>query len=407
MKIARLVPVVLSALLASPAAGEEPKPALTLAPCEVKGVPGAARCGTLTVFEDRAAKKGRTIGLRVVVLPATKPPAAPDALFVLVGGPGEAATEEAPGLAMEFAAIRERRDVVLVDQRGTGGSHPLNCDLFGPGEGLQRFLGDFLPIEAVRRCKATLEKDANLKLYTTSIAMDDLDDVRSALGYDRINLWGGSYGTRAALAYMRRHPGHVRAALLEGVTPTTDPIPLAFPKDAQRALDGVLAECTAEAACLDAFPRLASEASAVFDRAAAGPVTAEVLRPDTGDPEKVTLTRDIVGEAVRYMTYQAGTAGLVPVVIHEAAGGNWDPLATFAVFARKEIVGSGGMGLYLSVTCAEDLPFIRPGEGEKAATGSYLGDYRLRQQRAACGVWPRGAVPKDYLNPVRSESPAL
>jgi hypothetical protein len=114
-----------------------------------------------------------------------------------------------------------------------------------------------------------------------------------------------------------------------------------------------------------------------------------------------------VGEAFRYMTYQAGTAGLVPVVIHEAAGGNWDPLATFAIFARKEIVGSAGIGMYLSVTCAEDLPFIKPGEGEKAAEETYLGDYRLRQQRAACGVWPRGAVPKDYLKPVRSESPAL
>ncbi len=393
--------------LAALASAETPKPALALGPCELPGVSGPARCGTFSVFEDRASREGRKIDLKVVVLPATKGPAAPDPLFVLVGGPGEAATEEAPGLAMEFAAIRERRDIVLVDQRGTGGSHPLDCDLFGKGGDLRRLLGDFLPIEAVRTCRATLEKTADLRLYTTSIAMDDLDDVRSALGYERINLWGGSYGTRAALVYMRRHPAHVRAAILEGVEPTDDPVPLRFPVYAQRALDGVLAECASEAACVDAFPRLRSEVSAVFAKAAAGPVTAEVLRPDTGDPEKVTLSRDIVGEAVRYMTYQAGTAGLVPVVLHEAAGGNWDPLATFAVFARREILASGSMGMYLSVTCAEDLPRIKPGEGEKAAAGSYLGDYRLRQQRAACGVWPRGAIPEDYPKPVRSAAPTL
>jgi pimeloyl-ACP methyl ester carboxylesterase len=407
MKFALLVSAVLSAALSLRAAGESPKPTIALAPCDLPGVAGPARCGTLEVFENRETRSGRTIGLRVVVLPATKPPAAPDPLFVLLGGPGEAAAELAADLAMEFADIRERHDIVLVDQRGTGRSHPLNCDLVGPGSGLQRFLGDFLPLDAVRKCRTLLEKNADLRLYTTSIAMDDLDDVRSALGYGRIDLAGGSYGTRAALVYMRRHPEHVRAVVLEGVTPPTDPMPLAFPKDAQRAFDGVLSECAADPACHGAFPRLAADAAAVFSRAAAGPVPAEVLGPETGDPEKVILSRDLVGEAVRYMTYQAGTAGLLPVVIHEAAGGNFDALATFALFARKEIVGSGSMGMYLSVTCAEDLPFIRPGEGEKAAEGTYLGDYRLRQQRAACAVWPRGAVPKDYATPVRSEAPAL
>ncbi len=398
--------VAASAAAPTGAAGEV-KPTLTLAPCDLPGLREKARCGTLPVYEDREAKAGRRIGLRVVVLPATKLPAAPDPLFVLVGGPGEAAAEGAPWLAVEFATVRERRDIVLVDQRGTGRSHPLDCDLFGKGGDLQQLLGDFLPIEAVRKCKASLEKDADLRLYTTSIAMDDLDDVRSALGYERIDLAGGSYGTRAALVYMKRHPAHVRAAILEGVDPTDDPIPLRFPQYAQRALDGVLSECAADPACHGAFPKLSEESAGVFARAAAGPVPAKVLDPATGDPVKVTLSRDIVGEAVRYMTYQAGTAGLVPVVLHEAAGGNWDPLATFAVFARREIVASGSMGMYLSVTCAEDLPRIKPGEGEKAAAGSYLGDYRLRQQRAACSVWPRGTIPEDYPKAVRSAAPTL
>jgi pimeloyl-ACP methyl ester carboxylesterase len=183
MKNAILVPVFLSALLVSPAGGEERKPALALSPCELKGVPGAARCGTLTVFEDRAAKRGRTIGLKFVVLPATKPPAAPDPLFVLAGGPGEAATEEAPGLAVAFAAIRERRDIVLVDQQC--GSHP-SVDLFDPP---WQLLGDFLPSSGPP-VQARLEK-TRISTYTTSIAMDDLDDVRGArLRADQ--LWGST-----------------------------------------------------------------------------------------------------------------------------------------------------------------------------------------------------------------------
>ncbi len=382
-----------------------PKPALILSPCDIPGVPGKARCGSLSVFEDRVSRKGRKIDLKVVVLPATRPPAAPDPVFVLVGGPGSAATEEAAGFAHQLAAVREKRDIVLVDQRGTGGSHPLNCDLFGPGEDLQRLLGDFLPIEAVRTCRAALEKEADLRLYTTPIAMDDLDDVRAALGYEKVDLAGGSYGTRAALVYMKRHPEHVRAAVLEGVAPTTDHLPLALPRDAQRALDGVLGECAADPACHRSFPNLRSESAAVFARAA--PAPAEVPDRATGDPVTVKLSRDIVGEAIRYMTYNVGFAGLVPVVIHEAAGGNFGPLGEFALFGRKEIVASGSLGMYLSVTCAEDLPFIKPGEGEKAAAGTYLGDYRLRQQRAACALWPRGSVPNDFVQPVRSGAPAL
>lgn len=389
------------------AAGSEERPTLALAACPLPGIPGEVACGSLSVYEDRKRRTGRKIDLRVVVLRATRSPAAPDPVFFLAGGPGSAATEEATGLAAALAAIRERRDIVLVDQRGTGASHPLNCDLFGKGDDLQRFLGDFLPIEAVRSCKAALEKGADLRLYTTAIAMDDLDDVRAALGYGRINLWGGSYGTRAALVYMKRHPGHVRSAVLEGVETTTDHLPLAIPKKAQRALDGILAECAADPACHTTFPKAAAEAAAVFARAAGGPVAAEVIHPVTGDVVTVALSRDVVGEAIRYLTYQVGWAGLVPVVIHEAAGGNFGPLAAFALFARREIVASGSMGMYLTVTCAEDLPFIRPGEGEKAAAGTFLGDYRLRQQRAACDVWPRGAVPDDWARPIRSEAPAL
>src|ERR1043166_2668990 len=175
--------------------------------CDVQGVQGKAKCGTLEVYEDRAAQKGRKINLNIVVLPATTAQREPDPFFYFAGGPGSASTEDAAGIAQAFAKIREHRDLVFVDQRGTGRSNPLNCDLFNPNDP-QSYLGYFFPLDDVRKCRTELESKADLKLYVTTIAMDDIDDARAALGYDRINIFGASYGTRAALTYLKRHPQH-------------------------------------------------------------------------------------------------------------------------------------------------------------------------------------------------------
>ncbi len=379
-------------------------PRFELKPCEVAGL-REARCGTYEVWEDRVRRAGRKIGLKVVVVPAKSPLRRPDPLVFINGGPGESSTQAAAGLAHEFAKVLEHRDLLLVDQRGTGGSNPLDCKLYGPD--LQSFLGDFFPQEAVRRCRAELERKADLTLYTTSVAADDLEEVRAALGYPALNLFGGSYGTRAALVFMRRHPESVRTAALQGVDPPSFPMPLNFPRDAQRALEGVLGECARESACAAAFPSLPAELKSVLATLERGPVRGEILDPQTDDATTVTLSRDLVAEAIRYLLYQSGSASLVPVLIHGAAGGDFGPLAEFAAFGRREIVSSGSMGLYLSVTCAEDLPRVAPGEGERVALGTFLADYRLRQQRSACEIWPRMAPPAGFGEPVVAQTPVL
>ena len=161
---------------------------LTLKDCDVQGIQGKAKCGAFEVYEDRVAQKGRKINLNIVVLPATSAQREPDPLFYFAGGPGSSATEDSPGIAQIFAKIREHRDLVFVDQRGTGGSNPLNCDFYNAND-LQSYLGYFFPLEDIRKCRTQLEPKADLKLYTTTIAMDDIDDARAALGYDRINLF--------------------------------------------------------------------------------------------------------------------------------------------------------------------------------------------------------------------------
>ena len=387
--------------LASWAAGAD-----FMKPCDIPGLKGTAKCGTFEVWENRDAKAGRRIGLKVVVLPATGSPRASDAITFLGGGPGEAVTEETPYIARDFAALLAHRDIVLVDQRGTGGSHALECDLY-PGKDAQTALGAFFPAERVRQCRAALEKNADVRMYTTAAMVDDLDDVRAALGYDRLDLVGGSYGTRAALAFLRRHPEHARVAVLEGVVPPTKAMPLYFPRSAQNAIERIFDECAADAACHAAFPDLRGDLRTIVAKATANPVPVDVLNPKTGDTVRVTLSRDLLGEALRYLMYQSMTGLYVPVLVHQAAGGDFAPLAEFALTSRLQLVNGLGTGLYLSVTCAEDLPFIAAADAERVAANTFLGDYRYLQQRAACDAWARGSASAQMREPVRAQTPVL
>lgn len=401
------------ALLQAPASwrqGRSVAPAISLQPCEVPGteanVKEKALCGTYEVFENRVAKSGRKIAIKILVFPATGQNKATDPLFYIPGGPGSSATEDAPYVAQELAAIRKRRDLVFVDQRGTGRSNPLNCELFNESD-LRSYLGSYFPLEEVRKCRAQLELKADLRLYTTTIAMDDLDDVRKALGYDQINLLGGSYGTRATQVYLKNHESHVRAIVLHGVSPTNQFMPRDFPQHIERALNGVVDECYADEACHTAFPGLRDEVKKVLERLLSGPVPVEIKRPGSSESVRLELSRNLAGEAIRYMLYQAGGSSRVPLFLHLAAEGNFQPLAESAIFYRQQIVATGSNGMYLSVTCAEDLPMIKAGEGESNGKNTFLGDYRLQQQRAACALWPRGSVPANYAEPTRSKVPAL
>jgi len=395
------------------------RPSLQLQPCEIVGIQGKAQCGNLEVFENRATHTGRKISLKVVVLPATGAQRSPDPLFYIAGGPGSSATEDAPGVAAIFPKIRERSDLVFLDQRGAGGSHPLDCDFFNAADA-QSFFGYFFPLEDVKKCREKLESTADLTLYTTPVAMDDLDEVRAALGYDKINIFGASYGTRAALVYLRQHPDHVRTITLQGVAPTNQFMPFDFAQGNERALQGVLAECAADEACNRAFPNLRAETKAVLERLLKGPVEVEIKKPNapagssssgTTSPvpvtAKVKLTRDLAAEAVRYMLYNPAAARRIPLIIHQSATGDFAPLAQSALQFRQNLVATGSNGMYLSITCAEDLPWIKPGEGERLSANTFLGDYRLRQQREACALWPRAKIPAGYSEPVRGSAPVL
>ncbi len=406
--------LALSGPVVSLGAGEPPAtpmqpgpPPLQLAPCKVPGLPFDARCGTLEVWENRRTRSGRKIPLKIVVLPATTKERAEDAFVFLHGGPGSAATTAAPMMAMQYAEINRTRDVLLVDQRGTGGSHSLDLDLYGSSPDLGKYMGEFVPPRAACEGARKLAAEADLTQYTTPIAADDLDEVRAALGYPRLDLIGASYGTRAAMAYLRQYPTRVRTAVLEGVTRFDDHLPLHSPRNSQRALDGVLAECEATAACRAAFPELRKDLEAVFAALRKGPVAAQVLHPATGEPTKLSLGYDVAAEAVRYLLYYPGLTVQLPAIVHQAANGDWGPLAEMALFGRMSIVDSGSNGMFLAVMCSEDVPFIDAAEGERLAEGTFIGPARLRQLKAACACFPRGWLPEGYGLPVKAETPVL
>ncbi len=305
-----------------------PRPTVQLTPCSVPNSTTDARCGTYPVFEDRVAKSGRTISLNILVLPALTESAAPDPIFVLAGGPGQGAASGVTREVVEyFRPMRSRRDVVFVDQRGTGASHPLQCGLAVGGSAAQSGFGDLLPADRIRACRQALEPIADLRLYTTPIAMDDLDEVRDALGYATINVYGVSYGSLAAMQYLRQHPARVRSLALAGVATPAQKLPLQFVAGAQAALDHAIADCAGDEACQRAFPDLRTDVAAVFAQLDAGPVTFDLPGPAGQGSERVRMSRAVFAERLRLMLYTLRSARRVPLVLHRAARGDWAPFA--------------------------------------------------------------------------------
>jgi pimeloyl-ACP methyl ester carboxylesterase len=365
-----------------------------------------ARCHRLTVYENQTARRGRTISLRIVVLPATGingVPRSDDAVVYLAGGPGQAATGFLGDAVVASDGARARRDIVLADQRGTGGSNPLLCQFYGPPEQPETYFDTFLPIEKVRACRAMHERTSDLSQYTTAASVEDLEAIRVALKYSQLTLVGGSYGTRLAMEYLRQYGSRVRAVVLDSpVTPATH-APEEFGQFAQQALDALLDECLGTPECARAFPAIREEARQVFNRLRQGPVKAIAAHPSAGRPAEVTLTRDHVGEAIRYLMYSSRGASRVPLYLHEAFKGNFSPFADFLIRFRADGTFDG---LYLSITCAEDVPLVAPDAAERDDP-TFLGGYRVRQQRAACAVWPRGSRSESSLLPVKSAVPVL
>jgi pimeloyl-ACP methyl ester carboxylesterase len=363
-----------------------------------------AKCGTFTVWENRTAKTGRTIDLNVVVLQATGAERKPDPMFILLGGPGEGAASSAPAWYVEDPA-RESRDLVFVDARGTGKSNGLHCPISKDGP-----LQDFMPtlnVDTIKACRLELEKRADLRYYLTPYAMDDLDDLRAALGYDKINLDGGSYGTTAALVYIRQHGEHVRTATLWSSTAMSQPMPLLFASDAENAIRNLFRDCAAEAACKAAFPALEADYKRAVASIESRPVRLTVTDPRNKKPAEVTLDAAAFAEALRAMLYKPEAMLSIPILLHKAAGGDYKAFAEFQLERNVELNGAIADGLYFAITCTEDVDRADPKEIAANGRGTFLAEHRSRPHIEGCKGWPRGTLPAGFGEEVKSDVPVL
>jgi pimeloyl-ACP methyl ester carboxylesterase len=360
-------------------------PAFEAQPCADPAIREVARCGIVQVPENRGEPGGRQIALNVVVLPATGPKRLP-ALFDLEGGPGLPATTHV-GFYLDFGgAYRRERDIVLFDQRGTGRSSPLTCpELASPDRQYQ----PLYPVELVAACRTALSERAELEHYGTDAAADDLDSVRQALGHERIDIFGLSYGTLLGLRYDQRFPGRVRAMVLFGTVTPEARVPSGHAPAGERALDGLIGTCAAEAACAERFPSIRADLDRALDR----------LEGIEGAPE-----RDLFLERLRSLMYAPSGARMIPLIAQSAAAGDLGP---FFAATRRRQAALDSDGVYLSIICSEGMAGLDYEPAAELARRTIFGDYRLRRQRAACEGWPIAATAPDFFDPPRPTAALL
>jgi pimeloyl-ACP methyl ester carboxylesterase len=401
----RLLVVMAAALvLASCSPGTDvARPAIALDTCRLPGVDSAAKCGTYEVWENRETKSGRKIQLDLAVIPAKLRAREADPIVVFAGGPGQGAISLASQILPLFTKLNDTRDIVLLDQRGTGNSNPLDCDEETQPP-LQSLFEDTLPEELIAKCLARL--DADPRQYGTSIAVEDLDEVRAALGYQKLNLWGGSYGTRVALEYLRRHGEHVRSVVLDGVAPATMKLPLSFVEDGDAALQRLLEACDKEERCNRIYPDLRNSIAGVRGQLARRPARVAIQDPRTGDRETISVNENVFLSGIFRPLYVAELASLLPYGIASAARGDFNPLLAQNLEFADDVAENLSIGMHLSVICAEDISRITPEDLAKVSA-SFFGRALVDDFIKACRIWPAGKVPADFYEPVRSDVPVL
>jgi pimeloyl-ACP methyl ester carboxylesterase len=382
--------------------GPDAPPTMALAPCHIRWLAEEVLCGTHEVFEDREAAAGRRLTIQVTVMPPLRRAAEPDPLVILAGGPGQGARALGAAVARYFTAIRRTRGVVLVDLRGTGDSNPLHCP--APDDELALFQMFFGDAGAMASCRETL--DADPRHYTHAAALADLDEIRQRLGLRQVNLWGGSWGTRAALLYALTYPDAVRRVVLDGAVPLDMEFPLPAAHDAQRALDLLMAGCHEDAVCREAFADVQARFGEWLDQLDAQSATVQLAHPRTGQPTTLRVVRSAVAEIVRVALYSPTDAARVLQIVKHAMQGHFAPLAT--EFLRLTSVSSDDMatGTTLSVLCSEDMPATAAVDFAAASAHTFGRSAYADAWRERCAVWPRGPAIAASREAV-SQAPAL
>ncbi|WDE06459.1 alpha/beta fold hydrolase [Thalassomonas viridans] len=377
----------------------EAKPVLK--DCHLDGIKEKVKCGQLQVPENYAEPEGKSIPLNFAVLPAIDQSQQKTPLMFLAGGPGQAAVELAAGLRRVFREARKTRDLILVDQRGTGESQPFQCSLSEESNIYQLLPEDF-SAKDVQECLSGF--DGDLSQYNSENAIRDFEALRDALGHQQVNLYGGSYGTRAALVYMRLFPESIRSVVLDSVGPVEVPIGL-FGQSSARSFELLLANCRQDEACHQAFPDLKTEFHQVMAALEQEPKSVTIPHPRLGEPTTFVINKSkFIGNLIQQL-YSTSSRAFVPLVIHQAAKGNYLPLA--GLIATTDGEEPIYLGLHMNIVCNEDFPMITPEALTADADNSFGGDISHKPMQTACPLWPRYRPGKAFYQPVTADIPTL
>ena len=383
---------------------------LELEDCRISaqaGQPGVkARCGTMLRPENPADPESAQIEIRVAVVPALNLNPEPDAVVPIAGGPGQGSVEFYLMLRGAFEGLRRDRDILLVDQRGTGESARMDCPI---DDDAILFESEFTLEDTVNYIEACLEElPHDPRYFTTSVAVTDLEAIREALGYSSLNLYGVSYGSRVAQHFARRYPTSTRTVVIDGVVPPQVALGPDIATESQKAVDNILARCAEDAVCSERFPDI----DETFDRVVAAlreaPVELQVPHPNTGRLETLRFSAGHFAGAVRLLVYNPNTIALLPLYIHEAGQGNYRPLASQYMLTALSMTDSLAIGMHNAVMCTEDMPFLDPTTiDHDAIAASYMGSFQLETLEAMCATWPRGPIDDEFKVPVDSDIPFL
>jgi len=382
--------------------------ALELEDCRISAGPAfpgiKARCGTMLRPENPADPDSPDIVLSVAVVPALSLKPEPDPFVPLAGGPGGSAIELYSAWSHAFEYVRRNRDILLVDQRGTGTSSRMACDF--DDDVVEGQYSTEQVLQLTRDCLDTLPHDP--RYFTTSVAVADLEAVRQALAYPQLNLYGVSYGTRVAQHFARRYPEATRSIVLDGVVPPQLPLGPEIATEAQSALDQILLRCSNDDACAARFPNLQQAFLDVRAKLEEAAVVVGLTDPVTGHRQLVDFGPGELAGAIRLLAYNAHSIAIMPLLIHEAANGNYEPLAAQFHMIAATLADALAMGMHNAVMCSEDVPFYaRDTIDYDALEASYIGIMQLDAIEAMCSLWPAGPVDDDFRGPLATDIPVL
>ena len=395
-----LMPAV-TLLLVSAVSAQIGSAELQLESCHLDNIAEWAQCGALDVPENYQQPEGRRIALRVVVLPSFAQPAKADPVFMLAGGPGQSAVAIAALVRQTLGKANQQRDIVLVDQRGTGESNALDCGL----DFDQLAFDHDAKAAAVKQCLAALDVDP--LQYSTMNHIRDLEAVREALDYPQVSLYGGSYGTRVAQVYMREFPQSVRTVVMDAVASMDMRVGMEMGGDAQLALDAVFTRCTDDPDCFKRFPDLRSRFTALLSELEANPLDLQVMDAKTGNLEQTPMDHRVFALGLRALLYSPQTQRLLPLLIDQASKGEWGSFIGLASSFNDGLLEVMTPGLLLAVLCTEDLADMAESDIGHRERDSFVGAAQISEFIGYCDAWPRSLNPVDWSPPHGSEIPVL